>query len=1461
MSQHNLAVRVCDILRNTKPMSAEQHASQSVDSSPPADSMQGPSPDANRSQFGGLKRKDTAVRLTHMLLEREFEAQQQRRGSVVAVSTKAAIMTKASTKSPPRTVTRKSAVAYAEELEALVSTCYCLYTAEIVRAQSACSFVVQANGSGKESHWHTLRQRLPDVLRLRLATVRPDITNRSGSFILSPKKSRRGFPAAQAALVQDEPQIHVVADEDAAKDDGQHPGHAADATLAMTRKLAERDRIAAARERAREKAMRAALREERETNSMINALHESSKVQTRRYVFAIRSLLFEVFWFVSLLVVFALFTPPAPDYNAPASGALVQSIISNLNVLVSPISDQPTWQAFVDYNLLWIQPGTTANGSLSTVNISSGRRLSSRTSVDSRSPQATLLFEPGDAQDATFAREHRYLRKDQPGLLSALVGWFTGARGGPETGSDAVDITSDVEFAGDVKFASDVKFSKRGRSLQNLSDVELPGGPVFLDGVPNATVWNDPATFAAAFQPASADPAQVAPIRLMGNLVVGSVRIRRTSSPVGPCSASPEVKGAPAQCRAQEPFKVNDAASAYVQTIGPVTPNVYLQNLPSDSGDVVVDLDSANLAQRRAAVDAHRANNPFVDDDTSSLSIDFSVYNPTLAVFTAVRIFTYFPPYGGASVFVAARTARIFESRFQPSATFEIVVAVLIALQLVQVYWAVVQANGLRSWIRSGWNIYEIVIVAMFVTVLALDVVNLAEANSLSIDLLKSGAFVDLWRMCGDIRNEIDVISALFYLLVIRGVRYARLIPGWGPVLMAIISTVTDVAVLQFLLVLLILIFAIGIAHFVAFAAESVYFGSLILSFENLFFMFFSQQFQVFTYSYPRVNTTIYFMVWSLAIVILQNLLIGIVGDVCKCDRERLHHGTTSSRHASLRITFSMLVTDADANKARPQSTEQWERHITQLMELSAVERSHTTTRRGLADWLCRLPSWSLTCCSGTPCVGCCPCLRDPEDSDDEGSPDQPNPLRRHGRVLPTRRPSDAAAPAARMSRWSVDARFLPRNMKLAGQLDETVQCGIVTASRGRGMGTSDGTNTNESEEMARRDPGVVLFEILHELSAELEAESSEARPSTGAVESAPSKMYGLRSRRRMSRNDNDSSGSGDEATTFGSSSDDSDDSGGAGDPAPSTARSQGEDTKRRTSRRRQIKHETRRKTPRAAPVGGEAPLGDGGVSPLAVPGLGESPQERQLAALVQASMSDAQVQVNRGIASLQSRLQQSESTASAALVRVEHVDSTLSELQGLMATTVTALLQQVAQQQAQTAALQQQLLQATALHQQLAADMARQRDQQQHQLHALHHPPLLLPQAHHVQHVVRPTISSRRRASVGVEGVMLDPRVTENTAAAAAEAAAETYATGTRMLDVPGRPLPSETSASAATIGESTAAALASPAVGLSSGQRRLSSVSVPRHFLGVGEHATSMRVPGPETLGQSWDPRSFAQ
>jgi hypothetical protein len=94
-----------------------------------------------------------------------------------------------------------------------------------------------------------------------------------------------------------------------------------------------------------------------------------------------------------------------------------------------------------------------------------------------------------------------------------------------------------------------------------------------------------------------------------------------------------------------------------------------------------------------------------------------------------------------------------------------------------------------------------------------------------------------LFPLCHQVRDEVDLISVFVYLLVVRAVRYARLVPGWGPILMAVVSTVTDSAVLLYACVLMVLQFSIGVAHSVAFSSDNAYFSSVLNSFYNLFAM------------------------------------------------------------------------------------------------------------------------------------------------------------------------------------------------------------------------------------------------------------------------------------------------------------------------------------------------------------------------------------------------------------------------------------------------------------------------------------------------------------------------------------------------------------------------------------------------------------------------------------------------
>lgn len=93
---------------------------------------------------------------------------------------------------------------------------------------------------------------------------------------------------------------------------------------------------------------------------------------------------------------------------------------------------------------------------------------------------------------------------------------------------------------------------------------------------------------------------------------------------------------------------------------------------------------------------------------------------------------------------------------------------------------------------RNAWNVFESVTWLLFIGVLVYDSVNLSAVRALQIDLLNTSHFYDTWAVSGAIRGEVDLISALLYTLVIRALRYARLVPGWGPVLMAILTTIMD---------------------------------------------------------------------------------------------------------------------------------------------------------------------------------------------------------------------------------------------------------------------------------------------------------------------------------------------------------------------------------------------------------------------------------------------------------------------------------------------------------------------------------------------------------------------------------------------------------------------------------------------------------------------------------------------
>ena len=233
--QHAISSRVCDSLRSA-------HVPGVISTGYSANTaswfrMPFVSPD---------KREDAATKRAEELIEKELLFQLSRvRGPPVTGQQAHAV-------APP--VMRKTAVDIAAELDIEVSD--------------------------KPSRWDILRSRLPDVIRIGAQPIDPQV--RVGAPSVSHKRVIAGLsPESQTAsskIGADAPRF------DSSRGPGSRPqGH-------MPR--SERDRLArlAARERAREKALRLAQVAESDAGSIVDCLGESSSVQNRRWAFAMTTL-------------------------------------------------------------------------------------------------------------------------------------------------------------------------------------------------------------------------------------------------------------------------------------------------------------------------------------------------------------------------------------------------------------------------------------------------------------------------------------------------------------------------------------------------------------------------------------------------------------------------------------------------------------------------------------------------------------------------------------------------------------------------------------------------------------------------------------------------------------------------------------------------------------------------------------------------------------------------------------------------------------------------------------------------------------------------------------------------------------------------------------------------------------------------------------------------------------------
>lgn len=257
-----------------------------------------------------------------------------------------------------------------------------------------------------------------------------------------------------------------------------------------------------------------------------------------------------------------------------------------------------------------------------------------------------------------------------------------------------------------------------------------------------------------------------------------------------------------------------------------------------DSTATVWLLSADNVTARREATVRHRmaGAQPWLGRVTREVTVEVDVYNPHVGLFAAISLAATFSTTGVVTTDTNVLAAFLFRARFQPSAVFQAVTTLLFVAQVVTLVTEV-RRMGMRRFFKKGWNIYELVLAAGLAVTVVLDLVTQRASDDLEIDVRDATTPVALRHTLQLIRFETDVLAIVLLMVVLRLVKYLRLIPRWGPMMVAVLMTWQDLFVQLYLAVALGLTACIAVSFHVAFGSESPAFSSLSASFLSLFSM------------------------------------------------------------------------------------------------------------------------------------------------------------------------------------------------------------------------------------------------------------------------------------------------------------------------------------------------------------------------------------------------------------------------------------------------------------------------------------------------------------------------------------------------------------------------------------------------------------------------------------------------
>eukprot|EP01138_Halocafeteria_seosinensis_P013740 gb/GECG01014031.1/.p1 GENE.gb/GECG01014031.1/~~gb/GECG01014031.1/.p1 ORF type:complete len:2125 (+),score=205.59 gb/GECG01014031.1/:1-6375(+) len=383
-----------------------------------------------------------------------------------------------------------------------------------------------------------------------------------------------------------------------------------------------------------------------------------------------------------------------------------------------------------------------------------------------------------------------------------------------------------------------------------------------------------------------------------GNVLIGSIRLALYTEAMQNCSYPRSIRSQWIGCIPE--YRGNSLAPSvhYSQGSFLTVHHLFFKEPVEDEDVSVIDLDSANVTSRRQR--ALYVEQGGMSKSTRFASVDFTIYNPNINTFASVRLGTYFSSAGSSRSDILLKTARPFNGRFAPSGSFQATLVAMLAIQVL-ILTRDLSFSGLKSAALNGWNWLEVLLAGMLSAILVLDVSSTNERDTLRIDVAKTSTFTSLWGLASKLELETDLLAVTVLLMIIRFVQYLRLIPGWGPMLLAFLMTWQDRIVMLYLSVMAMLIFTFGISFHVAFGTENPEFTSVLRSFYSLFGVGFAGEFDRLTTYQPRVMYTFFYMFYVLMAVIVLNLFVGIVTEIYP--------------------------------RASKESTEQWEHLITEQMQ------------------------------------------------------------------------------------------------------------------------------------------------------------------------------------------------------------------------------------------------------------------------------------------------------------------------------------------------------------------------------------------------------------------------------------------------------------------------------------------------------------------------------------------------